>query len=139
MARIDWVRHRLENWARWCAQPASGGLGFPKQSTFARFIGADRRDEAMVPLLSLEAEQTDRAVRSLQLSRSHLYLVLKYHYAESLPIHRVAQRMGRAPSTIKANLEQADRAIAAWYDDQEQARQRERELAVNVGKRSFTT
>jgi hypothetical protein len=136
MARIEWVRHKLENWARWCSQPASGGLGFPRQSTFARFIGADRRDEANVPLLSLEAEQTDRAVRSLQLSRSHLYLVLKYHYAEGLPIHRVAQRMGRAQSTIKANLEQSDRAIAGWYEEQERARLKLKELACNE-KRSF--
>lgn len=137
MARIEWVRHKLENWARWCSQPASGGLGFPSQSTFARFIGADRRDEANVPLLSLEAEQTDRAVRSLQLSRSHLYLVLKYHYAEGLPIHRVARLMGRAQSTIKANLEQSDRAIASWYEEQERAKQKMQELARNE-KRSFT-
>lgn len=136
MARIEWVRHKLENWARWCSQPSSGGLGFPSQSTFARFIGADRRDEANVPLLSLEAEQTDRAVRSLQLSRSHLYLVLKYHYAEGLPIHRVAQRMGRAQSTVKANLVAADHAIASWFEEQARQRQRMKET-VNNEKRSF--
>jgi len=90
-----------------------------------------------VPLLSLEAEQTDRAVRSLQLNRSHLYLVLKYHYAEGLPIHRVADRLGRAQSTVKANLVAADHAIASWYEDQASLRLKVQQ-AVNNEKRSFT-
>lgn len=129
MARIEWVRQKLENWSRWLASD-SGGLGFPRQSTFVRFIGQDRREEASIPILSLEAEATDRAVRSLQLSRSHLYLVLTLHYAQSLPLHKVATKMGRAQSTVKANLEAADRAIAGWYEAQEEAKQLQKERRI---------
>jgi DNA-directed RNA polymerase specialized sigma24 family protein len=137
MKRIEWVRLKLENWARWCALPG-GGLGYPRQTSFARFVASDRRDGAVVPLLSLEAEETDRAVRSLQLTRSHLYMVLKLHYCDGLSIHRVAHKMHRAESTVRANLCTADRALAEWYEAIAEQRLKEREL-VNINKRSFPT
>lgn len=135
MARIEWVKHRLENWARWCAQQESGALGFPKQSAFVRMIAPSGNYDAAVPVLSIEASETDEAVKSLQLTQSHLYLALTLTYAKSLPCHRVAKQMGRAESTVKRNLEDGDRAIARWLEDKKAARDK----MAALSKRSFTS
>lgn len=121
MARIDWVRDRLEEWARWSAQSDGGGLGYPSQCAFVRLGGSGGQRESVIPTNSINAAETDRAVSSLQLSQSHLYLVLKLHYAKGLPRDRVARQMCRAESTIKRNLEDADHALARWFDDKQQA------------------
>lgn len=123
MARIEWVRARLENWARWCAQQDGGGLGYPSQTAFARLGGKGSRSEAVVPISSLDASEIDSAVKSLRLTQDHLYKVLTLTYAQGLPRHLVARKMGRAESTISANLEAGDRAIARWLQDKREAQQ----------------
>lgn len=117
MARIDWVRHRLEEWSRWCQQSESGALGYPSQSAFARMGPASGRNESVVPTIALQAGETDEAVKSLQFTQSHLYFAVSLTYAQGLPRHLVAKRMCRAESTVSANLDAADRAIARWFDD----------------------
>ncbi|EYC51711.1 hypothetical protein AZ34_11930 [Hylemonella gracilis str. Niagara R] len=114
MARIEGIRYRLENWARWCAKVEGGALGFPTTNSLARLAGRSSNYEAVIPTNDVDAAETDAAVKSLQLTRSHLYLVLTLHYAKGLPIHRVAREMHRAESTIKRNLEDADLAIQTW-------------------------
>jgi hypothetical protein len=64
-SRIEWVRMRLENWARWSAQRDSGGLGFPKQSAFVKLAAHGTRAEAIIPTDSVEASLTDDAVQAL--------------------------------------------------------------------------
>lgn len=120
MARIEWVRHRLERWAVWCSQQDAGALGFPKQSAFARLGGKGSRAEAVVPISSIEAAETNDAVESLKGRQSHLYLVLTLIYAQGLPRHTAAKRMGRAESTVKRNLEDADHAIARWLGERKE-------------------
>ncbi len=100
----EWVKSRLENWARWCAQSEVGALGYPRQSTFARLSAPSGRNESAVPVQSIEASETDDVVKSLQLTQSHLYKVLVLTYAKGLPRHRVAREMHRAESTISKNL-----------------------------------
>ena len=125
MARIEWVRHRLENWARWCVQSDNGGLGFPRQSAFARLGGTSAgRGESHVPLSSIDACEIQAAVDSFKGTQSHLYLVLTLIYAKGLPRHMVAKKMCRAESTIKRNLEDADHAIAHWLTERKRARDR---------------
>lgn len=117
MARIEWVRHRLEEWSRWCMQQDSGGVGYPKQTAFARLGGQGSRAESVVPLISIQASETNVAVESLKGSQSHLYVVLTLTYARGLPRHLVAKRMARAESTVRRNLEDADHALARWFND----------------------
>lgn len=131
MARIDYIRARLENWARWSQQSAAGALGYPKQSTFMRLVPSGGRSESIVPVNDLDASETNDAVNALRFTQSHLYMVLLLTYAKGFPRHAVAQRMGRAESTISRNLEDADRAIARWLEDKQAAKQ--------IAKRSFTT
>jgi hypothetical protein len=131
MARIEWVKHRLENWARWSQQTESGALGYPKQSSFARMGPSSGRTEGIVPVSDLEASETDDAVKSMQFTQSHLYLAVLLTYAKGLPCHQVARRMGRAESTIKRNLEDGDHVIARWLED--------RQIVRDKLKKSFTS
>lgn len=117
MARIEWVRHRLEEWARWSQQSEAGCLGFPSASPFARMGPSTGVRESRVPVNSLAASEMDDAVSSLKLTQSHLHLVLVLTYAKGLPRDQVAKRMARAESTISSNLSAADRALARWLDD----------------------
>jgi len=132
MARIEWVRTRLEEWARWCQQQDNNGLGYPTQTAFARLGGKGRRAEVALPILSLEAAETDQAVKSLRFSQPHLYQMLTLLYAQGLPRHLVAKRMCRAESTIKRQLEDADHAVARWLQDRkQQAESRVAAMAAN--------
>lgn len=130
MARLEWVKHRLEEWARWCQQSESGALGYPSQSAFARMGPSSGRNESAVPMIALQASETDDAVKSLQFTQSHLYMALYFTYAKGLPRHQVARKMGRAESTINKNLEDADRALARWFDDKK---------IIAAQKKSFTS
>jgi DNA-directed RNA polymerase specialized sigma24 family protein len=122
MARIEWVRQRLDNWARWCSQQDGSGLGYPKQSSFLRNDGGGSSGGAVVPINSLDASETDDGVKALQGRQSHLYLVLTLHYAQGLPRHLVAKRMGRTERTVINNLDSADVALARWFEDRQAAR-----------------
>jgi Phage antitermination protein Q len=130
MARIEWVRQRLENWARWSAQQDSGGLGYPKQTAFARLGGKGSRSETIIPTDSIEASQTDDAVKSLRFVQSDLYLVLTLHYAQALPRHLVAKRMSCSDRTIREKLDRADSAIARWFEDRKAMIDERRRIAL---------
>lgn len=117
MARIKWVQDRLEEWGRWCRQSESGSLGFPRQSAFVRLGPSSGRNECVVPTISIQASEIDDAVKSLQLSQSHLFLVVKLTYADGLPRDQVARKMRKAESTISHNLGLADLSIKRWLDE----------------------
>lgn len=131
MARIDWVSTRLAIWGAWKARRQDSGLGFPRTNILLSMGGggAGGYRETVVPINELEAAETDRAVESLKLVKSHLYLTLQYIYVGNTGIRLCAQRMRRAESTIKAQLEQADAEIARWFDAKREAAE---------AKRSFT-
>jgi len=132
MARIEWVRHRLEEWGRWCQQSESGALGYPSQSAFARMGPSAGRNEPVVPTISLQASEIDDAVKSLQLTQSHLFVVLDLTYAKALPRHLVARHMDRAESTVSANLVAADHAIKRWLDDKVAAKRKAIDSAKEI-------
>lgn len=131
MARIEWVKDRLENWARWAVQREGGALGYPRQSAFERLAGKGRRAEAVIPIDDVDAALTDEAVNALRWDRPHLYLTLQCIYVQGREIREAAQQLGRAPSTISAHLEQADQALAVWF--RERAERAARERAALLG------
>ena len=135
MARIEWVKQRLENWGRWSQQSDAGALGYPKQSPFARLAPSSGRGEGWVDVRSLEASETDDAVKAMRFTQSHLYMVVVLTYAKGLPRHRVALKMDRAESTISANLGDADRAIQRWLEDRDAAKA----ASVERAKSSLST
>lgn len=81
----------------------------------------------------------DRAVSSLKLTKSHLYKTLCHVYLEDKGVQLTAQVMKRAPATIHAHLDQADRAIAAWLGEQWEERERARVAAEADKQGGFTS
>ena len=57
MARIEWVKARLNNWALWRCQMAGNGLGFSSQSSFLNDAPGTER-EARIPVDEIEASVT---------------------------------------------------------------------------------
>lgn len=121
MARLQWIKQRLDNWARWARERESGSLGYPKQSAFMRMTPSGGGFDAAVPTDSLDASLTDSAVQSLRFTHPHLFLTLRLHYVDGYEIKRVAQKMARAESTIKANLDAADHLLALWFRARDEA------------------
>lgn len=130
MARIDWVKARLDNWARWVAQRESGGTGYPRQSAFSRLAHASvSADTCVIPVNDIDASNTDKVIRTLRFERSALWLVLQCHYVgnpEEKPSRRrpmstdeIADRMSITRRGVQARLEQADCALAVLLDRRE--------------------
>lgn len=117
MARIEWVKHRLNNWAEWKAREAGGGLGFASQSSFLKEAAQDGYREALVPVDAVDASVTDLGVESLRGAKVHLYETLRAMYVQGLGVKESARRLCKAESTIKAHLEQADHALSQWFSE----------------------
>lgn len=128
MARIEWVKLRLNNWALWKARGESGGWGFATQSVLL----ANRVDgyrEVPIPVDDIDAEVTNQAVESLRAGRGHLYMTLQLIYVKGVGVKETARKMARAESTIKANLDQADHALSQWFGERAEL-QKKRSLST---------
>jgi hypothetical protein len=117
VARIEWVKQKLENWALWKERENAGGLGFARQSVLlsGSVIGGYR--EAIVPVDDVEASVTNEAVESLRLSRAQLYVTLYHVYIDDVGIREAARLECLAESSVKAHLDQADHALSGWFGD----------------------
>jgi hypothetical protein len=128
MARIEHIKRRLDNWAMWRVRRDSNGLGFASTNILAVWMASagevSKTREVKIPVLHLEAEETDQAVQALRLGKGHLHVTLGYIYLRDLGVQETARRMNRAPSTIHAQLEQADRWIDAWLRAQHEIKEK---------------
>lgn len=118
MARIDWIKHRLDNWALWKDRESRGGLGYATQSVLlAERVDRYREINIDSTVDETDAALTNTAVESLRVSQEHLYWTLQHIYVAGVGVRETARRLARAESTIKANLDQADHALAKWFSD----------------------
>ncbi len=122
MARIEYIKHRLENWALWKDRESRGGLGYATTSVLLN-ERVDTSRESIMPVDDIDAEKTNQAVESLKLGRGHLYMTLQLIYIAGVGIREAARRMSRAESTIKAQLDQADHVLQQWFNDQAEKKQ----------------
>lgn len=116
MARIEYIKHRLDNWALWKARERGGGLGYATTSVLLM----DRVDQSREINLYSTIDETDAAltnaaVESLKPTRPQLYERIYWIYIDDLGIRGAARRGQCAESTIKASLDQADHALQAWF------------------------
>jgi len=116
MARIEWIKYRLDNWALWKARESAGGLGYATQSVLLSEV-VDRYREIPLPVDDVDGEQTNQAVESLKVARSHLYITLQLIYVKGVGIKGAASHAGCAISTIHDRLDQADRALSQWFGE----------------------
>lgn len=123
MARIEWVKHRLNNWALWKDREGRGGLGYATQSVLLSEPGGGYRESAM-PIDDIDASVTNTAVESLRPTRRELYDTLQYIYVKNLGINETSRRCGCAVSTINARLDRADHALSEWFGERAQKAKR---------------
>jgi hypothetical protein len=116
MARIEWIKHRLDNWANWKARNQDGGLGWASQAAFLNEYSSDRYREARIPIDDVDAGVTDQAVEALLPDQAHLYRTLHHIYLLGLGIKETSRREGVAESTVNARLAASDAAIRAWFN-----------------------
>lgn len=116
MKRVEGMHEQLVNWARWLSDGNGVGTGYPRASTYCRDY-VDRYHgpvESTIPIDAVQANKMHEAIQSLQLTQSHLHLVIVHHYQHAREIKQVAQRMLKSPATVKLYLAQADEALQAW-------------------------
>ena len=87
----------------------------------------------------VDAALTDQAVESLRGPRPHLHRVLYLVYVDGMGIRQAAVAMARAESTVKANLEAADHALAVWFRARDEAARAQRERVAALAGGSFTS
>lgn len=134
MARIDWVKHRLHNWALWKVREASGGMGFAKQSILL-VERVDTSRESIIPVDEVDAEVTNQGVETMRLTRPQLYQTLQAIYPKGMGIKAAARARPCAESTIKAHLDIADGVLAVWFSERAD---KQRALRESI-KKSFTS
>lgn len=122
MARIEDIDRRLCNWARWKLGAASGGLGFSSPGQ-AREGGGYGYRVAVIPTVDCEAEETDRAVQSLD-ERLRSTLIKVYVGAGSLKWKAVGLGIGEA--AVHARVWDAHRKLAAWFTEKQNRARTER-------------
>ena len=127
MARIEWVRQRLHNWALYKERESGGGLGFATQSVLLAERSSGYR-ESIVPVDEVDAALTNQAVEALRPAREHLYLTLHCIYIRDMGIKGTARHTCKAESTVHSHLDQADVALSTWFGERAEAK-----------KKSFTT
>lgn len=129
MARVEWVKIRLQNWAMWKERESRGGLGFAKQSSFLNEAAQGGYRESIIPVDDIDAALTNSAVESMRVGgRPHLYETLQAYYVKGWGEKESARRLAVAESTIRARLDEADRALVLWFGEY-QERQRIRAQA----------
>lgn len=130
MARIEDIDRRLCNWARWKLGAGSGGMGF-SSAGHAREGGGYGYRVAVIPTVDCEAEETDRAVQSLdeQLWRT---MVLVYVGAGSM--RRKASSMAISEAAMHSRVWDAHRQLEAWFTERQSAARTERRRVEMLGR-----
>ena len=128
MARIEWVKLRLNNWALWKVRNSCGGMGFARVSVLLA-NRVDESRESPIPVDEIDAEKTNKAVESLRPKRMQLYQTLQCVYIDGIGIKGTARKLGAAESTIKALLDQADHALSEWFGLQAEAAKAKERMA----------
>ena len=135
MARIEWVKHRLNNWALWWVDQNTGGMGFASQSSFLNDAPGQSVRESRIPIDEVEASVTNDAVETLKVPRPQLYRTLHCIYPRGMGIKGTANACECGESTIKAHLDIADNVLAVWFRERAEQQQALRDSI----KKSFTT
>lgn len=118
MARHEWVRERLDNWAMWLERSERGALGYPRQSTIARYMPTGGGDGAHVPVDEVQARATHDAVQGLRFGAPRLYLVV---YLRWVGDPRKAAKERGGPLGVEASALALCVAASTMYALQAQA------------------
>lgn len=114
MARLDWIEARLVNWARWRAmRGGAGGLGYAAVRLSAANAGRGGYLSASVPVLDVEAHETDDAVRLLH--PGGLRLTVTEVYCGAGGLRDKARRLCCSEGEIHRRVGQAHTQLAEHF------------------------
>jgi hypothetical protein len=110
MARIEWVHHRLERWAKWRATGRStGGAGCHPMWRQADSGDLGQR-ESVVPINDLECASTEASIKLLE---AVLAETLVSYYLQDA--ERTRRRMHISSATLSQRITEAHRLLAAAW------------------------
>ena len=124
MAKHEWVRDALDNWARWLDQSERGGLGYPRQAALARLMPSGTCADTMhVPVDDLAARRLHEAIESMRFSKPQLWLVVHLRWVGdprvdkrlrggAMSVSETARAMNQAASTVYAYVSEAVELLA---------------------------
>lgn len=124
MARIEDIERRLLNWGRWKHGAGAGGLGYASVNLMDAGADRDNFQEAIIPTIDCEAQETDAAVMALP---SELRATMEVVYVLGGGMPQKARRLAVTESTIKARIWRAHPLIQSWLADKAQQRRSQRE------------
>jgi hypothetical protein len=137
MARVDWIDRRLLNWARWKLGDSSGPGGYAGVNMANPTPGIREPYEAApIPVVAVEASETDTAVNALCLELRHTVTEF-YTGRGGLSDH--LQRLGCAKATLYARLDRADRELVAWFNAKDQRARAERQRVEQLQRAARPT
>ena len=116
MARDAEMDRRLNNWARWRVGMSSGGLGYASVC-YEDVVDKSRDDaQAKIPTLSVEAEETDRAIKLLP---SELKRTIEVVYLEGSTTDKQLRLLGvNTVRTIQLRIERAHILLKRWFEEE---------------------
>lgn len=124
MPRIDWIEHRLLNWARWRLGRSGGSLGYASVNL------ADPTPEvrepyaaAPVPTNEIEAGQTDQAIKALE---PELHDAVVCWYLRRDGMAGVMRQLGIGERAVHQRIERAHRRLADGFTEREELARQER-------------
>lgn len=129
MARIEWVEHRLQNWARWRLMGGSGALGYAAVNLGAALNGGRAGYvTSVIPVSDVDAAEVDDAVERLP---GHLKITVIEVYTGEGGLAAKLQRLACAESTMHRRIGDAHRLLADHFlakDDKQRAERARVEL-----------
>jgi hypothetical protein len=110
MARIEWVHHRLERWAKWRATGRStGGAGCHPMWRQADSGDASQR-ESVVPINDLECACTEASIK--RLSEVLAETLVSYYLQDA---EQTRRRMRISSATLSQRITDAHRILAVEW------------------------
>lgn len=124
MARIDWIEHRLLNWARWKLSYGGGALGYASVPLGVVTVGErSTADEAPIPINDIEAGETDDAVKRLP---SELRATVVEYYTGRGGEQDHLRVLCCARATLHARVDRAHRLLADHFTARKDRAEEER-------------
>lgn len=124
MARDAEMERRLRNWALWCVGVSGSTLGYaaPKYTDEP----ADTAEQGIrIPVLFIEAEETDRGIRALEVG---LQETLRMVYVLEHDSKWQQKRLGCTARAIQLRVERAHRLLNDWLNQEREKREKQREF-----------
>lgn len=135
MARIEWVEERLQVWARWKIARGGGDMGYASVDLGGVNGGRSGYVTASIPMLDVEAAETDEAVEALH--PGGLRLSVMEYYCGPGGIDDKLMRLCCAKATLMKRIEQAHEQMATHFREVRDRRKAERERVEALQRRSF--